>query len=334
MAHYAGMRIRTLIVAGLLLAFPPASHAATASVTNAEGADVQLTAPTTVATMAPTVKLAFGPTERRYSVRIAGPAGTDAVQPVACLNVSEYADLKPTYQGNGTYTVAVTTTTDAGDLSCAAGQTITYQYGVAAGATVGAPRGGLLTRRGERALEHAFAVTATAGTDVIELAVARGARPQADGSLPRARTVSVSAERKSADITFDRPGRYAVVARPRRGDAAGPWSAPVYVDVSAPFDLAAAPAFKDASGPRYVVTGNVRPAVPRRSKIRVYVAQGKQGGKFRKLKTVRTRRGGRFKLRFRTEDTGNFRLQYRFGGTDRVARGRVTAAVRLVRARA
>jgi hypothetical protein len=331
------MRTRTLrgaLVAGLLLILPATAHAATATISNAEGADVPLGSPTTVDTMAPVLKVTFADSEKRYAVKVTGPAGTDAVTPVSCRAVNGPGEFDINYQGNGNYTVAITTSASADDLGCTGGQTNTVQFAIAATASATPPKGLILTRRPAETdlIPHPFKLSASAGADIIEIQYARGVQPQEDGSLPgTVSSTSVRASAGSTSLSFDKPGTWTVVARPRLGDAVGPWSEPLSVDVKAPFDLVAAPTFKDGRGPKYVLKGDVVESLPKGAKIKTLIAPGRKGGKFAPLKTIKTKRNGHFTLKFTLDKPGRYRIRYRFKGNERIAAGRVTQTIKVAK---
>ena len=70
----------------------------------------------------------------------------------------------------------------------------------------------------------------------------------------------------------------------------------------------------------------------RGSRVTVYYAKGRKGGKFRKLgRTSRVNSKGRFTLRFKLRRYGVYRLQYRFKGSSLVLGGKVTEAIRIRR---
>ena len=73
-----------------------------------------------------------------------------------------------------------------------------------------------------------------------------------------------------------------MVARIKSGDYYTPWSAPISFAVKAPFDLSYV-GFPDSDGPSYKLRGTLRDPFARGSRVTVYYAKGKKGGRFRKL---------------------------------------------------
>lgn len=330
------LALRSSVLAlGLALALPAAAGAATATITNDVGKPTPLSAPTKIRNMSPIFGLAFDPSEKRYAVSITGPAGTVAAPVTACTATSLYDPKRISYLGNGTYTAAVTTTTDAGDVDCASGQTSTFQFEIAALAAIAKPTGKLLTRRpGSTSLiGYGFPVGHNPGSEFTEVRYARGVRPQADGSLPGTPPGGLfPVEQPKASLGFGVAGRYAIIVRPRVGQEVGPWSAPVYVTVLAPFDFAREPVFTDARGPVYKIRGTVREKAANGRKITISLARGAKGGKFTRLRTVTINQAtGRFAFKLSARKRGRYRLRYAFGGTKRVAKGTVTQRIRIKR---
>ena len=90
--------------------------------------------------------------------------------------------------------------------------------------------------------------------------------------------------------------------------------------------------FPDSRGPSYELRGSLRDAFARGSRVTVYYAKGRKGGKFRRLgRSSKINSKGRFTLRFKLRRTGVHRLQYRFKGSSLVLGGRVTEAIRIRR---
>lgn len=333
--------IRTLRTAalalGLTLAAPGVAGAATATITNDSGQPTPLTAPTTIRNMSPIFGLSFGPSEKRYAVSIVGPSGTVASTGKACIAASLYDPERVSYLGNGRYTATVTTTTDAADANCAAGQTSTFMFEIAASATIARPTGKLLTRKpGSTAIiTYGFPLSHNPGSEFTDVRYAKGVQPQSDGSLPGTPSGgAIPVEQPKASLTFNGPGRYAVIVRPRVGKEVGPWSAPVYVTVQAPFDFVSEPRFADARGPVYTLRGVVREKGANGRKIKISLAKGAKGGKFAKLTTVQiNKKNGRFAFKLKLMKRGRYRLRYAFKGTKNIAKATVTQGIRIKRLR-
>lgn len=325
------------LVLGLTLAAPAAAAAATATITNDSGQPTPLTAPTTIRNMSPLLGLVFAPSEKRYAISIVGPAGTAAATGTACVATSLYDPERIGYQGNGRYTATITTTTSADDATCASGQTSVVQFDIVASAAIATPTGKLLSRRPGKTdlISYGVPVAHNPGSEFTEVRYARGTKPLSDGSLPdTAAGGLLPVEQPKASLSFNGPGRYAIVVRPRVGQNAGPWSPPVFVTVLAPFDFVSEPTFVDARGPVYEIRGVVREKAAKGRAIRISIARGGKGsrGRFSKLRTVKiNRRNGRFSFKFTLRNRGRYRLRYAFKGTKRVAKGTVTQGIRIKR---
>lgn len=329
--------MRTRIVAlamGVLFAAPSVASGATTTVTDDAGADAPLGSPLTIRNMAPIVRLGFAPTEVRYKVDVTGPNAASAGSS-PCQSVGAYREIPISYQGNGRYTVAVSVSTNPSDFTCSDVSTSTNQFTIAASATVEITEDRLLTRKPDEVglIEHQLTVNPSPGSDRTEICYARNVSPKKDGSLPgKKQCGGVNSTARTQPFALERPGRWVFIARPVSASGViGPWSEPVFTDVKAPFDLAGAPAFVDDKGPTYKLKGDVRAALPRKSKIVIYAANGRKGGKFDKITTVKTKRNGTFKVTFTREKPGRFRVRYRYAGSQLVAAGRVTQLINITR---
>ena len=132
-----------------------------------------------------------------------------------------------------------------------------------------------------------------------------------------------------ADFRFDKPGRWVIVARVKGGNFFTPWSAPVFVNAIAPFDLERT-SFPDARGPSYKVRGQIRERAAR-GKVTVSIAKGRKKGSFRRLGSAKINSKGRFSKRFKVRKTGVYRLRYSYRGSALVAAGRATEPIRIRR---
>jgi hypothetical protein len=330
------MRTRTAaiaLVAGLSLAAPATAGAVTATVSNDDGADVTLGSPLTLATMAPkTVKLTFAASgEVRYSIRVTASDGTVAAEQ-PCQATSLYAPLPLKFHGSGKYTIAYSVSPSGGDLDCANATQSSGQFTWDPRTKVTNNEKLVLTRRpgNPSSLVHTLAVTPNAGSDRTEVRFARGVSPAADGSLLNPLGGTFSSSLHTFRAAFDKPGRWVFVTRPVSAEGfAGTWSAPLYINVQAPFDLVSAPLFVDKKGPTYKLKGDIRAAVPKKSKIDIFAADGRKGGKFAKITTVRTKKHGIFKVKFTRKQAGRFRIRYRYAGNRLIAPGRVTQLIHI-----
>jgi hypothetical protein len=282
--------------------------------------------------MAPIVRLGFVPTEQRYAVTVTGPDAQVAGSS-PCQAVSAYREIPVTYHGNGKYTVAVSVSTNPSDFTCADVTTSSNQFTVAAQATVEVTEDHILTRKPDQVslLEHQLTINPAPGSDRTEIRFARNVSPRKDGSLPgTTQGGTVNATARTTPFAVEKPGRWVFVARPvSAGNVKGPWSTPLYADVKAPFDLTGAPVFADDHGPTYKLKGDVRAAVPRKSKIVVYAADGRKGGKYKKITTVQTSKHGKFTVVFTRGRGGRFRIRYRFAGSPSVSAGHVTQLIHI-----
>lgn len=326
----------TLVVAAL--AAPSSALAASAQVTGDGGAPVPLGGPVTIRHMSPEVGLLFEPTEKRYSLDVLGPTGAAATNgATTCQGTGFPFPERVRYQGNGTYTVIARTWSGEDDFQCeGAPQEQRFTFVINAFTAVLAPAATLLTRQpgSFSTIAHAFRADVNPGADRHELRYAAGGAIGPDGGISGpAETATVNSSTGAATLYFSRPGRYTFVARASvfngAGDAFTAWSGPVPVTVLAPFDLSST-SFPDSRGPRYRLAAQIRESTAT-GRVRVAVARGRRGGKFRRLGTARIRRAGRFSLRFRLRRTGTYRLRYSFAGSPTVAPGRATEVIRIRR---
>lgn len=334
------MRARTRAMTALCamlaagLAAPAIAGAATVTVTGDDGNPIVLTAgaQASIRHMDPDVAVALGGTERAFSATISGPVAA-AASPVTCRSFASGSSID--YQGNGTYTISVTTYTNT---SCTAGaQQATYLFAINAGAPLTPPSGPVLTREpnGLSPIGYRVPIALNPGALAHDIRYALGGVIAPDGSI------SGASERAFADTTtgtagvsFDRPGTYVMVARAEgytggAGQFFSPWSAPISIRAFAPFDFAAgSPTFTDPRGPRYAIRAVLRERSAR-GKVRISLARGKRG-KYRSLGKARLRRGV-LKKRFTLRRTGVYRMRFAFKGSATTAPGRVVQKVRFRR---
>jgi hypothetical protein len=269
-----------------------------------------------------------------HKTTVIGPDGNAASPGSSCFpksaigNVSRYAD----YKGNGDYAVVVQTYTNS---ACTAGvKEARFLYSVGAGTAISPPAGIVLTRlkNSFSTITHKVPVALNPGGIAYEVKYARGGVIGPDGGISGPATDAfLDRTTGLADARFTEPGGYVMVARIKDGDYYTPWSAPINFQVKAPFDLSYV-GFPDSRGPSYKLRATLRDAFARGSRVRVYYAKGKKGGKFRKLgrsSKINSRRA--FTLRFKLRKPGVYRLQYRFKGTSLVLGGKVTETIRIRR---
>jgi hypothetical protein len=109
-----------------------------------------------------------------------------------------------------------------------------------------------------------------------------------------------------------------------------PWSAPVTLDVVAPFDLSTL-IFSDAIGPRFTISGTVREAAAAGSRVTVALARGRTGGRYRTIARPRISSARSFRFSFTQRRYGTYRLRIRFAGNGSVAPGTATRLLQVRR---
>jgi hypothetical protein len=334
------MRTRTRAVTALVamlaagLTAPAVAGAATVTVTGDDGNPITLApgAQANIRHMDPDVAVALGGTERAYSATINGPVAA-AASPVTCRSFSSGGSID--YQGNGAYTISVTTYTNT---ACTAGaQQATYLFAINAGAPLTPPSGPVLTREPNNfaPIRYAVPVSLNPGALAHDIRYALGGVIAPDGSISGgSQQAFADSTTGTAGVTFDKPGTYVMVARAEgytggAGQFFSPWSAPINIRAFAPFDFAAgSPTFTDPRGPRYAIRAVLRERSAR-GKVRISLARGKRG-KYRSLGKARLRRGV-LKKRFTLRRTGVYRMRFAFKGSATTAPGRVVQKVRFRR---
>jgi hypothetical protein len=311
-------------------ALPAAAEAATVTITGDDGNPVALNpgAPTGLRQMKTDVAVTRTGTEQRYSLTTAGPAGA-ASTPVTCFSIPTTNRMN--YQGNGTYTVTVTT---YANTNCTgAGTTTTYQVAINAGVALGQPPATLLTRKPNElaAIEHQVPITLNPGALSQEIRYANGGVLAADGSISGpSQPAFVDPASGAVKLRLDAPGDYVMVARAQAfSNAFTPWSPPVRFRAVAPFDFAGSPSFPDSRGPRYKMRVQLREKSAR-GKVKIKLARGRKGGKFRSIGSAKIR-GGVFKKKFTLHRTGVYRAQFLFKGSATTAPGTVKTQFRITR---
>lgn len=176
------------------------------------------------------------------------------------------------------------------------------------------PAGTLLTRKAGSTtpLVHRFAI---GGLPNVPKAVTIA---RVGATTP---TFSGAVVTPTLDVRFTRPGTYAA------GATGGPPSA---FRVFAPFDLRRV-SLLDKRGPSYRLAGYVR-AGGASGRVKISIARGRKGGTYRRLGTVRIRKG-RVTKRFTARRTGFYRLQFSFGGSKTIAKGRFVSGFNVQRPR-
>ena len=330
--------VRLTAVAFAALALLPATaSAASVTVTGDDGnpLEINTSAPTAIRQLDIQYAVTFAAADQAYhKTTVVGPDGAVASSGSSCYpksaitNVSRYVE----YRGNGNYAVVVQTFTNS---ACTAGaKEGRYLFSVNAGTAITPPGGIVLTRQANSfsTITHKVPVALNPGGLAYEVKYARGGVIGPDGAISGpASDAFVDRNTGLADARFTEPGQYVMVARIKSGDYYTPWSAPINFTVKAPFDLSFV-GFPDQHGPSYKLQGTLRDPFARGSRVTVYYAKGKKGGKFRKLgRSSKINGKKRFTLRFKLRKPGVYRLQYRFKGSSLVLGGKVTEAIRIRR---
>jgi hypothetical protein len=314
----------TMLAAGI--AVPAAADAATVTLTGDDGTPFVLApgAPASIRHMDPDLAVALGGTERAYSATVNGPVAA-AAGPVTCRSFSSGSSLD--YQGNGNYTVSITTYTNTG---CTAGaRQSSYVFAINAGVPITAPGGPVLTREPNNPvpISHQVPVGLNPGALAHDFRYALGGVLSPDGSISGAsETAFVDTTTGTAAVRLEQPGTYVMVARAAgytggAGQFFSPWSAPIQVRALAPFDFAiGSPSLPDRRGPRYKLKAVLRERTAR-GRVRIAIARGKRG-KYRSIGKARLRRGV-LKKRFTLHRTGTYRVKFTFKGSATTAPGTI-----------
>ena len=335
------MRTRNRATTALLaaavttLTAPAVAAAATVTMTGDDGNPVALAAgaATTVRQMNGDVAVALAATEKAYAVSIAGPVAP-ATTPDTCRSFSSQHNLD--FQGNGTYSVNITTYTDT---ACKTGaKAATYPIAVAAGAPLTQPQGVLLTRKPNdfSAITHLIPIALNPGALTHEIRYAKGGVIAPDGSISGASDTAFADSTVGAvPLRLDAPGRYVMVARAEgftgaAGQFYTPWSPAISFRAIAPFDFSGQPTFPDSRGPRYKLRVQLR-ETSARGKVRIRMARGSRGGRFFSIGKAKINRRGVFKKRFTLHRVGVYRIRYSFKGSATTAPGTVTQKVQIRR---
>jgi hypothetical protein len=313
------------------LTLPAAAQAATVTITGDDGNPVALNAaaPTSLRQMKTDIAVTRTGAETRYTLSATGPAGA-AMSPVECFSIP--TSTRMNYQGNGTYTVSVTTYTSATGCT-GASTTTTYQVAVNAGLALAQPAGKLLTRKPNELSPIAYQVPISLNPGALsqEIRYAKGGVLGPDGAISGpSQQAFVDPASGAVKLSLDAPGDYVMVARAESFSGAfTPWSAPIRFRAVAPFDFVIAPSCTDCRGPSYKIRGQLREKSAR-GKVTVKLARGRKGGRFRSVGKARVRNGV-FKKRFTLNSPGVYRAKYIFKGSSTTAAGRVTIRFEITR---
>lgn len=326
-----------LVAALLVMGIVPATANATPTVTatNDAGTPITLTpgTPTGIRQMDVSVTVAVPSADTKFfQAQVFDGGGGPATPMSSCFDRGDTASLKgsPSYHGNGTYTVLVRY---ASNSTCSAvTRDSRFQYSISAGAAVTPPPGKVLTRKPDSFVINTFplGVTLNPGAISYEIRYARNGVVQPDGSLAGSpKSAFVDTTSGLANFSFDKPGRWVIVARAERDGFFSGWSAPTVVNAIAPFDIATV-RFPDHKGPSYKLKAQIREHSAR-GKVTIYLAKGKKKGRFHKVGKARIGKTGKFTKRFTIRKRGTYRLRYVYKGNSTVAAGRVTERITITR---
>ncbi len=341
MRQALGPRPIIAVSAAVLAALATATSAQAASVTvsgdDGNPVPLQQGVPAAIRNMSPSIGVGFLPNQdANYSVNYAAPDGVAAATPVNCFTTRVPVSRGLDYRGNGTYTITVTNFART-DRSCTAPQsTETYTVVVGGSVSVGAPtRRHLIRSRNSfttRVLALPFA--GNPGATLNEVVYARNGKIGPDGGITGSvQPAYVNPTTGNVELRLRDAGRYTVVARASAfGGSARfftPWSAPVTVRAISPFDLTSL-RFPDSRGPSYQMRGTLRDTKIR-GRVRISIARGTKGGKYRSLGSARISSKGTFTKRFTERRTGQYRIRVRFSGSNTAQAGTVVQRIRISR---
>lgn len=323
-----GGRILATALVALGLAVPASANAATVTVTGDDGNPVALApnAPASLRNINVSAAINVPPadgTSWRWS--IVGPAGTTAsIIPTGdyCWGSSKRSDdIRINYQGNGAYTLTLTTYT--GTSCSGTARNTTYGWVVNAGVALGQPGAPLLLRPQNSLTSntHLIDFAGNPGASFYEVKYAKGGVIGPDGAIAGpSNSASVDAATGKVKFSpFDGPGAYVMVARAMYGSNGTAWSAPITINVQSPFDISSV-YFPDRRGPSYQLAATIREKAIAGSRVTVAVAKGKKGKKFRTLGKGKVNSKGEVKVRFRLA-RGTYRVRFSFSGNALVAKG-------------
>jgi hypothetical protein len=315
-------------------ALPATAPAATVTITGDTGSPVPLTpgATASMRQMHPDVGVALADTEKSFDMTVAGPVAA-AASPRTCSSSGVPSSVD--YQGNGTYTITVSTYTNG---ACTTGKkTATYAVAIGAGIGLTAPSGPVLTRQPNSFTSNTLRIPVAVNPGALthDLHVAAGGVLAPDGSISGpSKQVFLDDTTGTAGVTLDAPGTYLMVGRATgytggAGQFFSPWSAPITFRAYAPFDFVGNPTWPDGRGPRYKMRVALREKSAR-GKVTIKLARGRKGGKFRSIGKARIRRGV-FTKKFTRHRLGVYRAKFIFKGSATTAPGTVKTAFQIKR---
>ena len=314
-------------------ALPATADAVVVTVTGDDGNPIPFNGEVSIRNMDAKVSIAPSGGEKiNFSATFVGPDGANTATPVSCLSSGTTRSME--YRGNGAYTVTVQTYGEK-DFSCKTptGGPSTYKYTVNAGVALAAPPTRVLIRAPNSFVTQpvVLPIFQNPGASTHEIRYAAGGVIGSDGAIsgPSAEGF-VDRTTGTVPLRLTTPGRYTVVARARSGQFFSPWSAPVFVDAVAPFDIQFART-PDARGPSYRIAVTVRELSAAGSRVRLSYARGRKGGKYRSLGSVKINSKGVFTKRFTLRRSGTYRMRFTYPGSATVAPGVIVQQFRVSR---
>ncbi len=327
-----------LALGALTAGAPAVAGAATVTVTGDDGNPVAVPAgaPPTIRNMKPDVGVAFPPGEGRYRLTVTNAAGAAVSSGADCFSRGTLGPFGVNYTGNGSYVVTVTSFA-RDDFKCATPQsTESFAFVIEAFTVVTQPTAPFLLRAPSSFTPSTLALPLlqNPGADTLEVRFAPNATLAPDRAIVGNSTKTSADPNAIAQLRFQGPGVYTVVARPTRftsaGEIGGPWSAPVKVFVAAPFDVSGGLQFLDSRGPSYSVRIKLREKSAR-GRVSIALARGTKGGKYRSIGSARISALATVAKRFRVTRAGTYRLRFTFKGSQTTFGGRVTYPIRITR---
>lgn len=266
----------------------------------------------------------------RYRLAVSGPGGQAAAS-LDCYSIPTGDRLD--YLGNGTYSGSLQVFTTSG---CTGTPKSTTTFAIAVNASVAitlASPTKLLTRDpGGTYRTHPIPVAQNPGALSTQVHYARNGVIGPDGGITGASERRyVDAATGIASFSFLEPGTYTLVAHAEAYTSGffSPWSAPVTLQVYAPFEFSGGVSFPDSRGPVYKLRATLRDKGGK-GKVKILMARGWKGGKFRSIGKAKIR-GRVIKKTFTQHQTGKYRIRYLYKGSKLIAPGKITQKITIRR---
>jgi hypothetical protein len=266
----------------------------------------------------------------RYRLGVTGPGGQAAAS-LDCYSIPTGDRLD--YLGNGSYTGTLQTYTTS---NCSGAPKATTSFTIAVGASVAinlaSPTRVLIRKPGGTFLTHSIPVAQNPGALSTQVHYARNAVIGPDGGIAGASERDyVDTATGMSTISFFEPGTYTLVAHAEAYTSGffSPWSAPVTIRAFAPFEFSGGVSFPDSRGPVYKLRATLRDKGGK-GKVKILMARGWKGGKFRSIGKARIR-GRVIKKTFTQHQTGKYRIRYVYKGSKLIAPGKITQKITIRR---